>query len=105
MLSRLFVGERRSGLRRLRLDDVQLLLHRLKRAGVALDAGAGGPDLGGGVLGVLDRAIAAGGEIAVALVLLFREDRIRLIDRDGALGRVDQRVLRFNRALLTVDKA
>ena len=42
--------------------------------------------------------------MAVALVLLFREDLVRLIDRDGALGRVDQRVLRFNRALLTVDQ-
>ena len=45
MLGRLFVGERRARLRRLRLDHVELLLHRLKRAGVALDAGAGGRDL------------------------------------------------------------
>ena len=33
-------------------------------------------------------------EVAVALVLLLREDLVRLIDSDGALGGVDQRVLR-----------
>ena len=104
MLGRLFVRERRARLRRLRLDDVELLLHRLKRAGVALDAGVGGRNLRRGVLGVLNRAIASRGEVAVALVLLLRENLVRLIDSNGAFGRVDQRVLRFNRAHLAVDQ-
>ena len=91
------------GLRQLGLDQVDLLQRRDEIGLVALDRGfrAGVARLRG--LRVLHAAIAGGGEIGVALVLLAGEGLGGGVDLDGRLRRFDHGLLNVELRLLAGD--
>jgi hypothetical protein len=93
------------GLRELSPQLANLLDRSGKRGRVSLDAGPCGRDARGGLLRVLERAVARCGKIGVALVLLLGEDLVGLVGRDGCLRRLDDGLLRLKGRLLALDQS
>ena len=93
VLHRLGARERRLGLRELGLQQVDLLRRGGEGGGVARECGlrAGDPRLR--LLRVLHAAVAVRGEVGVALVVLLGEGHAGLIDVDGRLCGIDDRLL------------
>jgi hypothetical protein len=82
MLYRLLLGERRVGLGELRLEDADLLLGSPDPRRVVLQRGLFFANVGGCLLRVLHCAPAVPGQLGVALVILLRIDKRRLIRSD-----------------------
>ena len=95
--------KRRLRLRELGLEHIELLGRAGERRIVARHRGAGGGDPRGRLLRVLDAAVALGGELGIALVVLLGEGLVGLVDVDGRLGRGDRGLLGVERRLLVGD--
>ena len=93
VLHRLVVGERRLRLGELGLENVELLGRVVERRVVAGDGGAAAGNARRGLLGVLHAAVAVGGELGVALVVLLGEGQVRLVDGDRRLRGIDDGLL------------